>query len=73
MGSLFLLISLVFFSDITTVLDNLQGEMTFATPGFWNMQTVLTIVRIIFIATGSFLTVFGVAFFWIKKRQITGK
>ena len=68
MGCLFLLISLIFFPSITQVLIDLQGEMNLTTPSFWDTSTVLKIVRIIFIIVGVFLTVFGIAFYWAKRR-----
>ena len=66
-GSIFLLISTVFYPSITTLLMNLQEQMHWSAPPFWNLSFVLIFVRIIFIIVGIFITGFGIALFWIKK------
>lgn len=69
-GSLFLLVSTVFYSTIANYLITSQSEITWNMPGFWNLAFVLSFVRVIFIITGAFLTVFGVALCLSKKASL---
>jgi hypothetical protein len=66
MGCLFLLVSTIFYSDITWYLLNLQEKIV--TPSFWNLSVVLSIVRIIFIIVGIFLTCFGIGLFGMRRK-----
>jgi hypothetical protein len=65
MGCLFLLLSTIFYSDTTRYLLAWQDKI--GTPEFWNLTVVLSIVRIIFVIVGIFLTIFGIASLWLKK------
>lgn len=69
MGMLFLLISTFFYKPVSEYLISLQSQHNLNTPQFWDLSLVLKIVRIIFIIVGTFLTLFGIAFFWIKNRR----
>ena len=59
-GCIFLLISLVFYSDITGLLTSVDERAGWDTPSFWDLALVLKIVRVIFIVVGSLLISFGV-------------
>lgn len=69
MGVLFLVISTVFYMPLREFLLNLQSQSNLNAPQFWDLSLVLTIVRIIFIIVGAFLTLFGIAIFLIKNRR----
>ncbi len=59
-GCIFLLVSLVFYSDITRLLLDADDQAGWDTPSFWDLALVLWVVRAIFILVGSLLVCFGV-------------
>ena len=59
-GCIFLLVSLVFYPDITRLLTNADEQTGWDTPSFWDLALVLRIVRVIFIVVGGLLISFGV-------------
>jgi hypothetical protein len=67
-GCVFLLIGTVFYPAIFRELIRIQEQSTILTPDFWDLATVLEIVRIIFIIIGVFLTGFGIAMAILRKR-----
>jgi hypothetical protein len=69
-GSVFLLVSTVFYATVANYLITSQSEITWNMPGFWNLAFVLSFVRVIFIITGSFLIIFGIALFLSKKASL---
>jgi hypothetical protein len=68
-GCIFLLVSTVFYPAITRALLDIQGQSTLAMPDFWDLSSVLGIVRIILIIVGVFLTGFGITMVIIRKRR----
>ena len=68
-GSVFLLVATVFYPDISRCLLQLQSQSSWAAPGFWRLDTVLKLIRVIFLAAGAFLCVFGVALLFMKKAS----
>ena len=68
MGSVFLLVSTVFFPAISQLLISLEADMDWAAPGIWNLPAVLAIDRIIFLIVGVFLTCFGIALALLKRH-----
>lgn len=68
-GCIFLLVSLVFYSDITRLLIDADDQAGWDTPSFWDLALVLWVVRAIFILVGSLLVCFGVgaAVLWLKR------
>jgi len=68
MGVLFILVSTVFYPLISDYLINLQSELSWNTPDFWDITVVLKIVRVIFLIVGIFLTCFGIGLFWWKRN-----
>jgi hypothetical protein len=68
-GCIFLSVSTVFYPAITRELISIQEQSTITTPDFWDLSSVLGIVRIIFIIVGVFLTGFGIAMVTFRKRR----
>jgi hypothetical protein len=68
MGGVFLLVSTAFYPSITDLLVGIQAGAGGAAPDFWNLSLILPVVRVIFLIVGGFLTVLGIAFFWVKLR-----
>jgi hypothetical protein len=68
MGAVFLLITTVFWSAISGSLLAIQEQTGLNGPSFWNLEAVLTFVRVVFIIVGIFLLAFGIGLFWLKKR-----
>jgi hypothetical protein len=68
MGAVFLLVTTVFYPWIVELLGGLEARAGQAVPEFWNLSLILPIVRVIFLIVGAFLTVLGIAFFWIRFR-----
>ncbi|MBM4444914.1 MAG: spore germination protein [Chloroflexi bacterium] len=68
-GCIFLLVSLVFYSEISGLLTSADERVGWDTPSFWDLALVLRIVRVIFIVVGGLLTAFGVgaAVLWLKR------
>lgn len=68
-GCLFLLVSLVFYSDITRLLTSADEQAGWDTPSFWDLALVLRIVRVIFIVVGGLLISFGIGatVLWLKR------
>jgi hypothetical protein len=68
-GCLFLLVSLVFYSDITRLLTSVDEQAGWDTPSFWDLALVLRIVRVIFIVVGGLLVSFGIGatVLWLKR------
>ena len=67
-GCLFLLVSTIFYPTIVQMLINLQEQMQLTVPPFWNLALVFSIVRIIFIIVGIFLTIFGIGILLLNRR-----
>jgi hypothetical protein len=68
MGAVFLLVTTVFWSAIIGSLLVIEGQTGLTGPSFWNLATVLTFVRVVFIIVGIFLIAFGIGLFLLKKR-----
>lgn len=68
-GCLFLLISLVFYSDITRLLTSVDEQAGWDTPSFWDLALVLRMVRVIFVVVGGLLISFGIgaAVLWLRR------
>jgi hypothetical protein len=68
-GCVFLLISLVFYSDITGLLASADEQLGWDSPSFWDLALVLRIVRVIFIVVGGLLISFGVGatVLWLRR------
>jgi hypothetical protein len=68
-GGLFLLISLVFYSDITGLLTSVDERAGWDTPSFWDLALVLRIVRVIFVVVGGLLVSFGIGatVLWLRR------
>jgi hypothetical protein len=68
-GCLFLLVSLVFYSDITRLLTSVDKQAGWDIPSFWDLALVLRIVRVIFIVVGGLLISFGIGatVLWLKR------
>jgi hypothetical protein len=67
-GCFFLLVGTVLYPSITQTLFDIQAQSTIASPDFWELSRVLSIVRVIFIIVGIFLTGFGLAMILLRNR-----
>lgn len=68
-GCIFLLVSLVFYYDITRLLTSVDEQAGWDTPSFWDLALVLRIVRVIFVVVGGLLISFGIGatVLWLRR------
>jgi phage shock protein PspC (stress-responsive transcriptional regulator) len=67
-GCFFLLVGTAFFPAISQSLFHIQAQSSLPSPSFWDLSRVLSVVRVIFIVVGIFLTGFGIFLVLIRKR-----
>jgi len=67
-GCFFLLVGTILYPAVTETLFHIQAQSSLPSPSFWDLPKVLSMVRVIFIIVGIFLTCFGVFLVLIRKR-----
>jgi hypothetical protein len=70
-GCFFLLISTVLYPAITNTLVGIRDPAAEIASGFWDLPSLLGILRVIFICAGGFLIVFGIGMFLRRDRWMS--
>jgi hypothetical protein len=65
-GCFFLLVSTILYPAISNTLLGTQTAIT--ASGFWDLPSLLKIIRIVFICAGVFLILYGTGMFLMRNR-----